>query len=173
MSPFLAWCRTSWDLSWKHSPNLIECYKAVVTSMNENCLYQNPSLMHGEFHLEDPRIILRCNCRYQLTVSFPPGSQWQTATRMLSLTQGLHFRHAGNLLYRHLCTNEVFVSRQERQDNFLIWNDQVFVISTTARYLQGRKQRYKHNGSQYTSPPPSSMKAKNCCRYVTFPTHRL
>ena len=150
--------------TWAETFDLLECYKAVVTSMNEK-LQLSEFIPHAWWvTFEDQRIVLRYNCRYQLTVSSPPGSQCQTAMRMLSLTQGLNFRPAGNLLYRHLCTNEVFFSRQERQENFIIWNDKVFVISTIARYLQGGKQRHKHNGSLYTSSPPSSMKAKNCCR---------
>ena len=36
-----------------------------------------------------------------------------------------------------------------------------------------KEKQYKHNCSLYVSSPPSSMKARNCCGYVTFPTHCL
>ena len=108
----------------------------------------------------------------QLPLSSPPSSPGQTAMRMSPFTQGLNFRPAGNLLYRLLCSNEMFVSWQESpvELHYLKWQSVCYFYDCT---IFARKQRYKHNCSLYASSQPSSMKARNCCRYVTFPTHRL
>ena len=82
----------------------------------------------------------------QLPLSSPPSSQGQTAMRILPFTQGLDFRPAGNLLYRLLWSNEMFVSWQERpvELHYLKWQSVCYFYDCT---IFARKQRYKHNCS--------------------------
>ena len=69
----------------------------------------------------------------QLPLSSPPSSPGQTAMRMSPFTQGLNFRPAGNLLYRLLCSNEMFVSWQESpvELHYLKWQSVCYFYDCT------------------------------------------
>ena len=156
--------------TWAETFDLLECYKAVVTSMNEK-LQLSEFIPHawwvrGSKNYTPIQLPILVNCELSSWFSMANRDENVVPYTGPSLQACRKFTLQAPLHQRSIC----FTTGTTRQLSYLEWPSVSYFYNCT---IFARKQRYKHNCSLYASSQPSSMKARNCCRYVTFPTHRL